>query len=127
MSETKQEFINLIHNSKLKKINAKLKAIDLIDGNFHICYIPSLKLSAYGSTSSEAFKMMKNIVIPDFCETLMSQEKNKILSELKALGWSQSPFFKTELCKSAHIDKEGILRDFDLSENTELRERLMTV
>jgi hypothetical protein len=127
MSDTKQEFIKIIHTKEHKKFSAKLNSIDLMDGDFYINYIPSLKLSSYGSNAEEAIRMMTEVVIPDFCETLMDQNKEKVLNDLRGFGWTQSPFFKAELCKSAHIDKEGILKDFDLSENTELKERVLSI
>lgn len=127
MSSTKQEFIKITHTKEYRKFRAELNCIELMDGDFFISYIPSLKLSAYGSTSEEAIKMMTEVVIPDFCETLMEQDKEKVLDDLKNFGFTQSPFFTSELCKSAHIDKEGILKDFNLSEDVEIKERILSI
>ena len=62
------------------------------DGEFHMILLPSLNLSAYGDTEEEAEHMMTGIIIPEF--------------------------FKHQLTGTSHVDKDGILKDFNLSEET---------
>lgn len=126
MSE-KSEHLNIQHSKNHKSIKGQVKSIDFQNDGYFIVYIPSLKLSSYGSNLAEANKMMGDIVLPDFCETLISQPIDKVLAEFKSLGWSQNAFFKKQLSKSAHVDVEGILRDFELSEDTKINERLVEV
>lgn len=119
--------IQIKYNDHHKSFHGEFNSVEFENDGYTILYIPSLRLSAYGKSFEEADAMMRDVVVQDFCETLMEQKLSKILSDLKALGFNQSPFFKTELSKSAHIDKEGLLKDFDLSEDTKFSERVLTV
>jgi len=126
MSET-GEYLNIQHSKQHKFIKGEVKSIDFQNDGHHIVYIPSLKLSAYGPSLRDAIKMMTDIVIPDFCETLMSQPIATVLAELKSYGWGQHKFFPKQLSKTAHVDVEGILRDFDLPKETKINESVYTV
>jgi len=50
-----------------------------------------------------------------------------VISTFNNLGWTKSPFFKKELSRNSFIDKEGILREFNLSPDTEISEQLIAV
>jgi len=126
MSES-SEYLKLYRSKKRKSARAQVNTIEFMNDGYYIVYVPSLNISAYGNNHDEAHSMLKNVVFPDFFETLMECKEGEILKELTALGWEKSPFFKMELSKTAHIDKEGILRDFNLSEETQLTEGLVTV
>ncbi|GGE40649.1 hypothetical protein EV200_101761 [Pedobacter psychrotolerans] len=108
-------------------LKGSFQSVDFEQDGFKIIYIPSLGISSYGNTYDEANEMMKDIVLKDFCHSLLEQPLSKAINDLKELGWDTSPFFRTELSNSAHIDKEGILREFELSEDTVLNEGLVTV
>ena len=125
MSELK-DFLKISHNSSNKKLKAKLRSFELNDSGHFVIYIPSIQVSSYGKDRDEARQMM-DVVLNDFAATLMLQPLNKVISDLKTLGWIQSPFFKTELSQKSHIDAQGILRDFDMAENTEINESLVTI
>ena len=122
-----QEHLTIQYNSKMKSLKGQVSSIDFQNDGYHIVYIPSLKLSAYGHNLQEAIKMMTDVVLPDFCETLMAQPFVKVISEFKSLGWNQNVFFKKEISKDSYIDKEGILRQFDLSKDTKINESLISV
>ena len=88
-------------------------------------FLPSLNLTAYGDSKEKARKMLGDIVIKDFFENLLELPENQIYDELIRLGWERSKFFKQELSKSSHIDRTGILRNFNLSNETVLEETLV--
>lgn len=119
--------IQIKYGKHQKSLNGIIKAIEFENDGYYIVYLPSLKISSYGKTREEANQMMKEVVIKDFCETLMAQKEKKVLADLHALGFKKRSFFEKELSKSAHVDKEGILRDFDLAETTQFKESMLTV
>lgn len=119
--------IQIQYGKTVKALTGTLKAVGFENDGYHLIYIPSLKISSYGKTREAADKMMKEIVIKDFCETLMEQKLNKVLSDLHKLGFKKRGFFETEMSKSAHVDKAGILRDFDLAEDTKFEEKMIPV
>lgn len=123
----KGEFLKIQHSKHHKSLKGQVAAIDFQNDGFHIVYIPSLKLSAYGKNINEANQMMKDVILPDFCETLMNESIDRVLNELKKLGWNQNIFFKKQLSKTAHVDVDGILREFDLPEDTKINERVLQV
>ena len=49
------------------------------------------------------------------------------MNELKRLGWIKNSLLANELSKSSYIDKDGILRQFELSPETKFVERKMAV
>ncbi|AIM38139.1 hypothetical protein KO02_16735 [Sphingobacterium sp. ML3W] len=110
------------------KITGNVRAVTFKDGEYDIIYIPSLNLSAYGSSVEEATDMLQNVVLKDFCFSI-ANNKNKglVIMELKKLGWIRDLFFEKDLSKKAYIDKEGILSEFELPEGTEIREESVKI
>ncbi|MFD2599862.1 hypothetical protein ACFSQ3_12965 [Sphingobacterium corticis] len=106
-----------------KSIKGHVRAVSFEEGDFIIFYIPSLNLSSYGRTDEEAELMMKDSVLPDFGHALMTKPKALVFRELKKLGWERNRLFEKDLSKKAHIDKEGILREFELDEDTVISEK----
>ena len=127
MNSQPQDWINLHHSKSRKKVKMHLRALTVKDHDNFVLIIPSLNLSSYGETHDEAREMMEKIVLNDFCETLMALPLPEILKELHSLGWSNSPFFAKELSRTSYIDKEGLLKDFDISENAIIEESIMEV
>lgn len=119
--------IQIKYGKNHKALNGTIKAIEFENDGYHIVYLPSLKISSYGKSKEEAEEMMREVVIKDFCETLMEQKLSKVLADLHSLGFKKRGFFEIEMSKSAHVDKEGILKDFDLAENTQFNESMLTV
>ncbi|WP_313419382.1 hypothetical protein [Sphingobacterium multivorum] len=119
MATNDKEFLKLGNHS----ITGEVRAVSFKEGDHFILYIPSLNLSSYGNSFEEAKKMLKDVVIKDFCLSVINN-KNKafVISELKKLGWTRSQFFTKDLSKTAFIDKEGILREFELPEDTVIKE-----
>lgn len=106
--------------------NATLSFMDFMDGNFWISYCPSLRLSAYGSTQEEAQTMMRDVVLPDFFENLFVSPQRLVLNELKKFGWQQEKLFKKRFHNRAPVSRQGIIKDFNLSEETPILERHAT-
>lgn len=113
-----------------KKLNEFLK-IDFrkgrIDGNFAVhsfvsdgyefVYVPSLNLSGYGKTQEDARQML-NFCLKDFIKTLTDAGEAKAIDEIKSLGWKKHKFFNKY--NPPFVDKDGILREFNLSEETKI-------
>ncbi|HXI01052.1 MAG TPA: hypothetical protein VNI52_12355 [Sphingobacteriaceae bacterium] len=114
-------------NYKQKRGKGIFRLMGFEDHGHHIVYIPSLNLSAYGATPEEAQAMMGDVVLEDFFETLFEQPENSIFDHLRKLGWQKSPLYPKELSNNAHVDRNGILNDFNLSTETKITETLVEV
>lgn len=126
-SEVIRENFNL-QPGKNKRAKAYLFLYEFEDNGFFIVYNKSLELSAYGKTPEEAKKMFIDVVYPDFCENLAKLPETEIYKELKRLGWTQhSAFLEKELSNVACVDKEGILRDFNLVEGVTIKDQYVAV
>jgi len=104
------------------KIHALLHVITFSDNGHSVVYNQSLGLSAYGDNEQEARKMFVEVVIPDFCKHLLEQNEATIFAFLKEHGWERHAIYKKDLSKKTHVDKDGILRDFDLASDTVIKE-----
>ncbi len=125
-----QEVIHETFNLQLgkpKRAKANLFLYEFEDNGFFIVYNKSLELSAYGKTPEEAKKMFVEVVYHDFCENLTELSEGDIFKELKRLGWTQSPIFKKELSNTACVDKQGVLKDFNLAEGAIIKDQYVTV
>lgn len=101
-------------------------SIEFEQDGHKVIFIPSIGLSAYGKTTEEANEMMQ----VSLHEAILAFNKctpSEMFAELKSYGWERNVFYTSDLSKAAHIDKEGILRDFDLDIDTPIQERLVTV
>lgn len=125
-SEVIRENFNL-QSGENKRAKAYLFLYEFEDNGFFIVYNKSLELSAYGKTPEEAKKMFIDVVYPDFCENLAKLPETEIYKELKRLGWTHSAFLEKELSNVACVDKEGILRDFNLVEGVTIKDQYVTV
>jgi len=115
-------------NFKKPVAKAELWVVDFWDHGHIVAYIPSLQLSAYGKNSKEARDMLLNVVVQDFFEYLTKLPEAKATAELKRLGWRREKFFKKQFKNSeSYIDKQGILKSFNLSDETEINEQLVAV
>lgn len=123
MDTLNKEFIKLT----TKSVKIEVKGVTFVEGNYTIMYIPSLNLSSYGQTEEEAKVMMEEHVLPDFCESVVKKPRSFVLQELRKLGWEQNKIFTKKLSRTAYIDKEGILREFDLDAGTVIKEQDLAV
>lgn len=112
---------------RAKSSTGTVNAFMFKDGGFHVIYIPSLKLSSYGDTAEEATQMMNEVVLKDFLDTLFEAAESDAMDELRKLGWVQSSFFRKKFTSESYVDKNGILKDFNLEEDTEIHEATVNV
>jgi len=112
---------------KQKRGTGIFRIVEFEDHGSHIIFIPSLNLSSYGDTPEEAMKMMGDVVLEDFFETLFSQNESSVYEHLKNLGWKKSGIYPKELSHDVHIDNDGILKNFNLSTETKITEKLIEV
>ena len=123
----KKEFLRIQIKEDEKSVRGVLHSVEFEDHGHYVIFVPSLNLSAYGDNKMEAHNMLK-AVVDDFCETLTELPKKEMLAELSKFGWQQSKLFKKQFEKAdSYIDKEGILKEFDLAEDTKIREEYVTV
>jgi hypothetical protein len=97
------------------------------DHGHKVLYMPSLNLSAYGDTNQEAFDMLR-MVVNDYFNALFAVPQRTAWTELKKLGWEQKVTYLPKLLKNAaYVDAEGVLRNFELSEETLVEQLQMAV
>ena len=124
MSEIREQLkISIKH----KKASGYLYVVNFQDHGHHIAYAESLNLSGYGPTREDALDMLFKHVLDDFFDGLFDLPEAEIFDVLEGFGWKRSQFFKKDLSKTAHVDTNGILRNFNLSEETEIEANLMAV
>jgi len=112
-------------NKSKGHIHGVLKVFQIQDGEFIVVYCPSLNITGYGKTVDEAESMFKDS-INDYFESLMVLKKEAIDSELSLLGWDHGYFAKRYENK-AFIDKQGVLKNFELPKDTPIKEKLIEV
>lgn len=120
-----QESLNI--DIKHKRGKGIFRIVEFKDHSHYIVYIPSLKLSAYGNSPEEARNMMGDIVLEDFFENLLAQSESVIFDHFKGLGWTKSTIFPKLLSNDVHVDTDGILKNFNLSSDTKITQKLVEV
>jgi len=119
----KEEFIKVDY--KKGTFHGTLRNMVFMNEGFYINYIPSLNISGYGDTPIEAEDMAIES-LQDFFESLAKSDIQAGLKELEKLGWKKNFFFKKRLSPT-YVNKAGILKEFNLPEETEIRETEITV
>ncbi|MBO0947517.1 hypothetical protein [Fibrella forsythiae] len=113
-------------NFKSKNIQAQLNLYHFEDNGFMVSYIPSLNLSAYGETIEEAKHMLFHEVLDDFFHTIIDMPEMAVFEELGKLCWQGTRVQESrQYNNSAYVDKEGVLRDFDLPQDTPIHQELV--
>ena len=119
MAKTAQEFIKIDYKRKIAII--RINVAGFLDNGHQVAYIPSLKLSAYGPNKSEAMKMLVEEVVKDLFDNLFKLTESELGNELAKYGWQRRKIFTKEFRNSmAYVDASGILRDFNLPEDTKV-------
>lgn len=124
MSVQEKEFLNI--DFKGGSTWGEVTLLMLEDHGHHIAYLPTLKLSAYGDTPEEAKAMLKE-VIDEFFLDLVALPEYEAQQELTKLGWVRNSAFEKKFSIEAFVDKEGVLRNFNLPPETVIREIRATV
>ena len=66
-------------------MQGRLRAVNFKEGDFHIVYIPSLRISGYGDTVQEAQELTK-LSLEAFAEDLFKLPEDQIFKEFRDLG-----------------------------------------
>ncbi|WMJ72373.1 hypothetical protein RCC89_04240 [Cytophagaceae bacterium ABcell3] len=123
--EEKKEFLKI--NFRKRSASGVFVIFDLDDHGHKIAYLPSFNLSGYGQTKEEAHDMLINEVLVDFLENLTALPEYLAMEELTKFGWKRNKILKKQFTKPAFVDKEGVLKNFNLSETTVIQENLIEV
>lgn len=116
---SKKEFLKI--NLKRRQIKAGLHAVGFMDGEYHIIYIPSLNISAYGDTIKEAQEMMDES-LKIFSEDILGCSAKEVDHILSDLGWQKEKFFPKRRINLSETTFEDIKKQFGLPETTEAKE-----
>jgi len=107
-------------NQRKKRVKGEFKIFKIVEGEFIIMYIPAYNMTAYGKNDQEAFEMLEES-LDDYFDALIYLKKDDIIKELSKYGWKQSLFSK-QFHNKAYIDKNGVLKNLDLPEDTQIEE-----
>lgn len=89
--------------------------------------MPSLNLSAYGETAKEATDRLVHEVLDDFFENLLALKPEQANNELRKLGWTRNKLFKKQFRSNSYVDRNGVLKNFNLPEETKIETAVVTV
>ena len=117
---TAKEFITI--DERDQSSNGCLRIITYIDKdtNQHIAYVPSLEVTGYGNTETEARDLLW-VAIEKFFDHLFSPSVTRIYDELSKLGWKRSWYKKKEFSRT-YIDVTGELKEFALEDSIRTEE-----
>ena len=118
---------SLVIDYKRKKVSGRFTITGFEDNGHHIAYVASLNLSGYGNSPKEAFQMLLDIVVDDFFHNLVRLPEHEVSTELEKLGWKKNRILRKRFSSESYIDREGILRNFNLSPETIISEQLLEV
>ena len=104
----------LIIDFKKRSVKMVVDVVDFKDNGHYVVYAPSFKLSAYGESKDEAIKMLFEDVIVDYFSTLLQLKEFEVTSELSKYNWVKGKVLKKVFRNTAYVDKEGILKNFNL-------------
>jgi hypothetical protein len=119
------ESIRINFKGNDKKISLTLKCYKWIDKQTkqHLCYVPSLELSAYGKTATKAQDMLAD-VIESYCQNLFTLNAKQVHAELAQYGWKQDRLHNKNY-SHAFVDANGILQNMDV-DITDVQEASIT-
>ncbi len=126
-TKIKDEFLTLKLGGKDRNVRFGLNVLFFRQGDFHIEYIPSLNLTAYGNTEKEAADMMSDVVVKDYFQNLLELPEHEAMNELRQYGWVRKPFLDRQLRNTKFLDIETIKQDFDLPAETVIRQQYVSV
>lgn len=99
------------------RITANLRYFQFRDKDTRqiIIYIPTLEITAYGSSDQKAHEML-NFTIEEYFLSLMAMSRTKLSAELARLGWKHNKIRGKEYSK-CFVDADGLLQDFNAVED----------
>ena len=111
----------LIIRPRENRIKMSIRVYRIKDHDYIIQYIPSLNLSGYGDSEEDALKMLKEVV-RDYCENLVDLKPEMQEAELSKYGFKRERWKRKQFTSHVHVDKKGILQNFELPEDTPIEE-----
>lgn len=120
----RKEFLKI--SVKHKQFKAGLHGIGFMDGDSHIIYLPSLQLSAYGSSFDKAQEMMQE-VLKVFSEDMFECSEAEVDGILSQYGWQKERFFPKRRVNLSNTTFEDIKKQFNLPETTQGKEFAIAV
>ncbi|TLV03356.1 hypothetical protein [Dyadobacter luticola] len=109
-SEIDSEILELHHDG----LSGQLAMFTGTQGDFIVSIVPSLNVSGYGRTETEALESLSEN-LDTFFSDFFALEKAERHQELHNLGWSGDFHFEHPLSPS-YIDNGGVLKNFDFPE-----------
>lgn len=109
-----------------KRVKGNFRVYYFMDHDHYIAYMPSLQLTGYGDNKKEAVDMLFDVVLDDFCENLLELPTEKANNLLSNLGWKRNKLFHKKFSTNSFVDKEGILRNFNLPIETKIESEVLT-
>ncbi len=105
-------------NLQRRELSAQVSAVRFkdCDTNQVIVYIPSMDISGYGDTVTEAEALLKECV-NNFFTHLTTLNQKKMDAELSRLGWKKTKFFNKRFTHPL-IDVDGSLQNFNVEPNS---------
>ena len=116
-----------LHFGKPRRAKGTFTVHTFEDQGHTVAYLPSLNLSAYSDDAQEARDRLLKVVLDDFLDNLMSLGLDRANLELKKLGWSRSTLFKKQFKSNSYVDRAGVVKDFDLPQETKVDTRVVAV
>lgn len=108
-------------------VQGTYKLYEFYENDSYIIYAPQVNLSSYGADKKEAFDMFM-FVVDDFHKSLINLSDSAVINVLGELGWTKRKIGRKNFGYSgAYIDSKGVLKEFDLPEDTEIKEAQITV
>lgn len=108
-------------NFKKKSASLNVGGLFFNDHGHFILYLPALELTSYGDNKKEALELM-NTIVKDYLKELINRPEAEVVQELTKYGWKRNQYFKKKFESNTYIDKEGILKNFNLPADTTLIE-----
>lgn len=100
------ENLKVTDSSVIAKINVYVGK----DNGYWVYLAPSLSVSGYGSSKKKAQQLFEeNLNL--FCKEITHAKSLERFKELTKLGWQQEKLFKKRYV--AHVDENGVLKNFD--------------
>lgn len=112
----KEEKIHVDFRNRTLKI--EVNGIGFWQEEFFVVFIPSLGVSAYGTSMEEA-KENLNEEVAVFSTDLWHGGKKWALNHLKSLGWEKGDYFNKRYVHLSETTYEDIIKEFGLDKNTE--------
>lgn len=122
--DSEQDSLQISFSSK--KVKGSFRVYYFMDHDHFIAYMPSLQLTGYGDNRKEAVDMLFDVVLDDFRENMLELPIEKANTLLISLGWKRNKLFHKKFSTTSFVDKEGVLRNFNLPLETKIESEVLT-